>query len=690
MKITNSYLLIRNHSFFKIKHSILIFFCLFFIGFIIPNHIHGQEINTTSKPDWVKENILSFDFIDQLKYPQSVSKYNKVYVYKEIQINVDQEESFVKTIFKLPNLTDNHYDIDLTHSSMEDERKIISFSIKKKNNEIDITKNLNWNERETKEYVYNRLWDAYKTITLSIDKVKKEDYYSLSFLDKNIRDDYNVKEAIWYFIRDSIQVNFRLISSQPLFYKTFNGFPEVKEKRHDTYYEYIAQGYATTPYHGKTPYHFISDPFICFSLYQELEEVGVSFSKQLQVDQQSTELLNNLYTQLSQNETNDSAIVKNIVNYVQDTMVYQDYGLYRSYQPYWCIQGNRGDCKSKSYIAIELFKRAGIKAYPVLVRYPSYLPQLDSIPSLYNFNHVIVQFIFNKDTILMDPTSSGQMDKIGGYFIPNYNKSLVIYDDEVKCIEIPYTNRGKVEIHDEITDRIKRKLVLNGEIARKYKNFNGTSSQAETVYDDNYFRIGVDNYAIHHLGNHYFDDNEKTDLDKQFYNSVSQDSIVLYQEMYYPDSVKNSFIPSTKSTFRRGRISHSFSDREVKDSLYTGLWPLNYINQSTTAKYYKNEIPLATIDLDTFETNFALEPEFGFYKCTIEEDDVSIIVKQDIYVSGGLPIERLNEYDIFEEKMEEHQREVRNLILRKKQEEVSLKNSIINFFEKKKNEIIQN
>ena len=140
-------------------------------------------------------------------------------------------------------------------------------------------------------------------------------------------------------------------------------------------------------------------------------------------------------------------------------MVYQDYGLYRSYQPYWCINGNRGDCKAKTNITIELLKRLGIKAFPVLVNSPSYISQLDDIPSLANFNHVMVQFIFKNDTILVDPTSTNQGDKIGAYFIPNYQKGLAIYDDEIKMIDIPSLNKGQINIYDEISDRVTLSLI---------------------------------------------------------------------------------------------------------------------------------------------------------------------------------------------------------------------------------------
>lgn len=642
-------------------------FLLILFFFIISNGIFAQEINVTPKPSWVKDHPISYQFLDTLPHYKP-SYRSEIYLYREMQINVDQEEYYTNDIFKMSEIKDNYHDIELYHSSKDSERKIISMSVKKKNGDVDITKKLNWNEQETKEYVFNRLWDAHKKITLSIDKIKKDNFYSLSLLDKNLRDDFKSKDALFYSVRDSTQVYFRVISKKPLNYQVLNGFPPIQEKKHQDYYEYIAEGFAVTPFQGQTPNNFIDIPFVGFSSHQNLEEVGATFAAQFEVDQESTELLDQLFEKISHGEKNDSAIIKNIINYVQDTIVYQDYGLYRSYQPYWCIQGNRGDCKAKSYIAIELMKRVGIKAQPILVNSPAYHPQLDTLPSIFNFNHVIIQFIHHNDTILVDPTISEQTDKIGGYYVPRYGKGLVIDDNHTQEIDIPGDHKGKIEIYDEISDRVKRKMVLSGNWANKYKNWGGSSTQEETIFEDKYFRIGVENYAIDPMDVFHHYNVECTALKKDFYNSITQDSMVFYQEMYYPDTIDGSFISSRPDTYRKPFVFSSHPD-EPKDSTCIGLWSLDYINQSTSAKYLKDKIDFIEINLDTFATQYSLEQDFGYYKCTLEEYETYFMVKQDIFVSGALPINRLEEYDLFMEKMKKHGIKVHNILLRKKPEE---------------------
>ncbi|MFK7908904.1 MAG: transglutaminase domain-containing protein [Chitinophagales bacterium] len=646
----------------------MLFTCL-----VASNNVFAQEIQTASKPDWVKDIVVPYEKIDSLGYPDYSNDVIGINIYQEIQINVDSQELFNKLVNKVPpKRTTNYQKVELEHSSKDVDRKVIEVSINKGNQEVNITKNLNWNEQVSNEYVFSKLWESQKTISLSIDKVAEGDIYSVSFLDKLLRDDYKIDESILYSLRDSVQLYFRVISKKPLHYKIFNGFPEVTVIEHDSYFEYIAEGFAVTPYKGQVPSDFISLPFVCFSKYTEFQDIVKSFKDQFIADSKSLEILDDLYHRLTENEPNDSSKIRNIVNYVQDTLVYQDYGLIRSYQPYWCIQGNRGDCKAKSLITIELLKRAEIDSHPVLVRSPRYFEQLDSIPSMYNFNHVIVQFVFEGDTILLDPTSSKQGDKIGAYPIEEFRKGLVIYNDNIEWKEIPAKNKGKIEIYDDISNVVSRKVVLSGEMIKKCQNLKKYYNSSKSLFNDIFSAIDEDSYIIHKMEKPFDKEVKYTDLKEIHYNSTSQDSMVYTQKMYYLKSVNRPLIQIYKSHSQ----SFGFSNSTPRDSLYKGLWPLNYVNQSIEATYHKDKIPLAEVDFDGFDTNFSLECEFGYYRCAIQENDSLITAKQEIFVSGELPLDRLSEYEEFKEKIQRHIEKARNLILAKKPMQTDKTNTV--------------
>jgi hypothetical protein len=621
---------------------------------------------TIKKPSWVKEIVIPYKKIDTLK--KSNEHGFSQNIYREIQVNLDTQEMFMNVVSKTGKdvTRTNQQKININYSSKDTDKKIIAVSLIREGKEEDITTKLNWNESESKEYVANRLWEAEKHIQFTIDKINEGNMYSVTSLDKYLRTDSSMEEGILYGVEDSTYIYFRVISKKTLNYQVYNGFPKVSVNKKENYFEYIAEGIAITPFKGKVPTGFASPSFICLSKYDNFEQVGRSFSNQFIVDEISTKAIDKLYTQLTEDTKNDSIKIQNIINYVQDTLIYQDYGLIRSYQPEWCIQGSRGDCKAKSLIAIELLKRAGVEAVPVLVNSPTYFSQLDSVPSMYSFNHVIVQFTFNDKKILLDPTAFKQTDKIGAYPINNFKKGLAIYTDSVEWIDMPLNKRGKIEIHDTFSDTITRKIILSGEFTERGVNFKEKNSR--TLFEENDFLdFSEDSYAIEsldYISHDQYDENERlkcTVVDKKYYNSVSQDSLVLSQKAFYPDSVERNFYIVVIGS--GGKYSFgSGVDLRAEDSLYTGLWNLPYINQTTTATYDKDKVYFTQDDFDKFEKKFEIKTDFGYYKCLVEQKNDKFIVKQDIFVSGGLPFDRLNEQEEFKEKIEIHTQEVTKLI----------------------------
>jgi len=390
-------------TYFKLAITFIFSYLLFSISAL------AQGMATVPRPDWVKDIPIPYEDIDSIKiHKKSQGMFylggSERELYSEVQINVDTEEFFERSVNKLTgNRTNFTHKIELGYPSKDVDRKIVGVTVRDESGEREMTKKINWTEFESKEYVFSRLWESYNAVELSLDQLDSGDMYTLSVLDKSIREDSRLDEGILYSCVDSMLVYTRIISSKPLHYKCFNGYPELVVTQHADYYEYVASGLAVSPYKDITPNDFLEFPFFCLSKYNQLEEVGTAFKSQFLVDEESAVLLDELTNRLTENEPNDSAKVQHILNYVQDTMIYQDYGLIRAYQPSWCIQGNRGDCKAKTLITIAMLNRIGIEAQPVLVNAPTYLEQLDSLPSGYSFNHVIVQFWMNGQSILVDP-----------------------------------------------------------------------------------------------------------------------------------------------------------------------------------------------------------------------------------------------------------------------------------------------
>jgi|GEM_PF-7079792 len=660
--------------------KVLSFALLFVLTFVFCNSsCLAQKVNTTTLPSWVKKVPIPYTRVDS----SSITDNSHVQyigfhgsraeqVYTEIQINVDKEEQFVKVISKLYRDKDIE-EVRLEYPSKDVNRKMISISTFQGNEEKELIKKTNWTAIDIKEYVADRLWESRSVISFAIDNLSKDDIYSYSYLDESLRSDVELGDGIFHQTEDSTYVYLRVISQKRLEYQSFNGFPSLIVKEHDDHFEYIAEGLAVTPYKGRTPYHFIRRPFVVLSSFKNLQDAGANFKNQFLVKEDASRImLDELAAQLTANQKDDASKIQKIINYAQDSIMYQNYGLVRAYEPAWCLQGKRADCKAKTLIVIELLKRIGIDAQPVLVNSPRYVEQLDSIPSGFNFNHVIVQFEYNGQKILVDPTSTKQTDKIGAYPVTGFGKSLVIHEDAQETIDILSTNRGKIEIRDEITDRVKRTIILNGKMAEDYKNSKMTMTPEPTIFNGPFSKLEVKPYAIHDFDfsfAYYRNQYKYTEYKKDHYNSLSEDATVLSQEVYSVDSLQKPFLPwKVSKSYNPNSNSRSFSrihyTRE-QDTIYNGVWELPYINQSITANYHKEKIPLAKIQLDTFDTNFELTESFGHYKCIITENESTITVKQDIYVSGGLPLKEQGVYTEFEEAIRLHQYKVYRLILAK-------------------------
>ncbi|MEM6804201.1 MAG: transglutaminase-like domain-containing protein, partial [Bacteroidota bacterium] len=526
-------------------HNYLRFFlgiCSFLI-FSQSTVLHAQDLAIAPKPSWVKDHKIPFDSLSKKKATRASWYRGEIVLYREIQINVDTEEYYFKTVYKVPDYNQEHVvNIQLRHSAKDTDRKIVGVSLIKEGVEKEVTQRINWNEQISNEYVYNKLWESEKGLSLSVDRVNPGDLYVLSYVDKSIRTDTDAADGIFVEANDSLDVYVRIISSQALRHKTFNGFPEFETHTHQDHMEYVAEGNAITPYKGRLPNDFYEKSFVCFSRFEDLKEIGPIARERFSIGQKSHEVLDELYTHLIGEKDNDSIKVQKIVNYVQDSIIYQDYGLIRTYQPWWCIKGRRGDCKAKSLISIELLKRANIQAQAVLVKSPTYMSQFDSIPSFFNFNHLIVEFIFQGDTILMDPTIPKQTDKIGAYPLPEYKKGLVIYEDQVGLREMPAMNPGKMEIFEDIADTVSRKIILRGLYAEKNNN-SQSYGYASSLFGSGLYGLRLEDLSIHSMERYMHSDSELGEISSEHYNSISQDSLVFHQSLYFPDSVKKPFVP---------------------------------------------------------------------------------------------------------------------------------------------------
>lgn len=124
-----------------------------------------------------------------------------------------------------------------------------------------------------------------------------------------------------------------------------------------------------------------------------------------------------------------------------------------------------GDCKDKTVLLIAILRELGISAVPALVSTTSgdILPSL--LPSINNFNHVIVMAKINDTPYWLDPTLSYQGGNVETLTVPDYHYALPFTPDQKELVEIivPDIEQPTTQVTETYTLAEDKSMTLNVE-----------------------------------------------------------------------------------------------------------------------------------------------------------------------------------------------------------------------------------
>ncbi|MCG9126717.1 DUF3857 domain-containing protein [Candidatus Poribacteria bacterium] len=150
---------------------------------------------------------------------------------------------------------------------------------------------------------------------------------------------------------------------------------------------------------------------------------------------------------LTENLNSDESKISAIYDFVARQIRYVGIELGESaYQPSPAtevLKKQYGDCKDKATLLISMLDLVGIRAYPVMLSTSPYQKIDTSIPTLSQFNHMIVAIPTDSDKYLwLDPTSSTCSYRVLPY-INQGRKGFLIGDSHGKFVEIPVSSAEK-------------------------------------------------------------------------------------------------------------------------------------------------------------------------------------------------------------------------------------------------------
>lgn len=126
------------------------------------------------------------------------------------------------------------------------------------------------------------------------------------------------------------------------------------------------------------------------------------------------------------------------------------------------LKNKYGDCKDLSLLFSQFCQQNGVEAYPVLVNLPAKDPFFPDIPTPYQFNHCIVAYKRDQDTIYYDPTTRGYAVKQipwslqGAYalWLTPENMAIITIPVDLFPLQFSRTIHGELFSNDEFEGNI--------------------------------------------------------------------------------------------------------------------------------------------------------------------------------------------------------------------------------------------
>ncbi|MEO1050905.1 MAG: transglutaminase domain-containing protein [Bacteroidota bacterium] len=612
----------------------------------------NTKLEFTETPEWIEQQDLPKN-LQQIKREGDL-----VNVYNEEQINYLTDEIFSRSAFKVNHLNSRRlpYSIYFTHHPTTNSFHPIEVSLLRDGQKVILNQELKIQEIDEKELVRNQLYYSTKKIKFYFNDLEKGDLILISYLEKNLRDDIKQLPIPELRAPTGTPVYYRVISSKPLAHHEISGLlsPTERETRfgHElvwkgTYYGVSSEGapswYYSEPMFNATP----------FKNYQELSDWMIPL---FQLDSSAASEVKAKYIDLTTAHQSKDEKIAAIINYVQDSIKYLEYGLYQPYSPARVMTDGFGDCKSKSLLGSALLNQAGVPAWPLLVNSNGYEHQFSDIATPQKFDHCVIQFAHGGDTITVDPTIPYQGDQIGQYEINDFGRGYQLIPGTKSEVSIDQQGYRKVEVYDliEFDEKIKRKIVLEGVEADKMRRqylFGGDSEIVLLLQDQLPYNQIQYRDLIYLSPPYEIDWSLNKNITIEDINSTTSNQFIINLN-YELDEFPRLELPDLIPLYFEGAFETSEFDSTLLDS----------ISIPSIEVYY--QIKFARSDLQTFLDKslhidtINIKTDFCRYKVNSKLYQDSLILSQFLSTSRNVKTNDIVAFESFLERIEQGREQI--------------------------------
>ncbi|MBW8324036.1 MAG: DUF3857 domain-containing protein [Prolixibacteraceae bacterium] len=305
------------------------------------------------------------------------------------------------------------------------------------------------------------------------------------------------------------------------------------------------------------------------------------------------------------------------IRFVQDEIRYlgMETGIHshQPHQPEEVLRNRFGDCKDKSYLLVSMLRKLGVEAWPAYVHSAKRGQVSDYAPSPFAFNHVIVKFKWDGQFYWVDPTLNQQRGNLALNCLPNYQKALVLDENQNGLEDIPVSQTDRIVIRENLwfADSVSE-----------------VRYEVETVFYGNF----ANSKRVYHLGTPIAEIRENyLNFCSGYYSGLKWASDSALQYTDFPDlnsfKVKESYLIPDFWT-------HSGADSV---DLYSAVEPYNLYEFLSYSKDQARKMPLSMyypVNVEyTINMHFPKHKALGFVGKTTKLENEAFTFSKTSYVT---------------------------------------------------------
>ena len=410
---------------------------------LIPFLCFGQKNNYKAKaPDWV----VPIAVVDDSTLADIGGSQ---YLLVDYQDNLIEETEFYHYVIRIANSEgiSDHADLDFSYDPTYQKLFVHQLDITRKEQVINKLSTAKIKTIQNEKSMDRSIYDGSLTAIVHLDDVRVDDIIEYSYSIKGFNPINEGHYSSRFYQQFTLPVN-RLWQSlicsknnQLNFSYKNDAKPAMKEAEGDNIiYSWDLTAYEFITYENNTPNWYNKQKTAYYSTYKDWSEVVEWAETIYKYDPNiGNALLESFDLELPKEE-----LIQKVIQFVSNEVRYlgleSGISAYKPHNPLAVYHQKYGDCKDKSLLLTAMLRALKIDAYPVLVNTKTKHEVFSRLPAHNIFNHCVVNYFYNGNSIFIDPTIQSDAD-IGEIPFPNYGYGLFIRKNEDGLTQLPFSQK---------------------------------------------------------------------------------------------------------------------------------------------------------------------------------------------------------------------------------------------------------